>query len=265
MALVIGATRDIMYTNVFDSHCHYDDEWFDEDRASLFETLPKQGVTEIVTNATDLKTLQKVLSYCESYPYIYGTAGIHPECLKEPLPEDYLEQIAKATEHKKIVAIGEIGLDYHWDTPKDIQMKVVKEQLVLAKDLDMPVIFHDRDAHGDSMELLKAYKPKGLVHCFSGSVEMLKEVLRLGMYISLGGVVTFKNARVPVEVAKEVPMDRLLLETDAPYLAPTPMRGKRNDSTLIPLVAEKIAQLRGMTAQEVLNITRENAKRMYNI
>lgn len=254
-----------MYNNIFDSHCHYDDEWFSEDRKAVLDTLPEKGVTAIVTNATDLKTLKQVEDFCNNYDYVYGTAGIHPECLEEPLPDDYLQQIAKATENKKIVAIGEIGLDYHWDIPKDIQMKVVKEQLSLANDLDMPVVFHDREAHKDTMELLRYYKPKGLLHCFSGSTEMLKEVMKLGMYISLGGVVTFKNARVPVEVAKAVPIERLLLETDAPYLAPVPMRGKRNDSSLIPYIAERIAEIKGLTPQEVLDITSENAKRMYNI
>ncbi len=254
-----------MYTNIFDAHCHYDDRWFNEDRKEVLDTLPKKGVTGIVTNATDLNNLKQVLSYCKEYDYIYGTAGIHPECLDTPLPEDYIQQIATASRNKKIVAVGEIGLDYHWDIPKDIQMKVVKEQLALAKDLDMPVVFHDREAHGDTMELLRYYKPQGLLHCFSGSVEMLKEIIKIGMYISLGGVVTFKNARVPLQVAKAVPMDRLVLETDAPYLAPVPMRGKRNDSTLIPYIAEKIGELRGMTAQQVLDITAENAKNLYSI
>lgn len=148
---------------------------------------------------------------------------------------------------------------------KDKQIEVVKSQLKLANDLNMPVVFHDREAHGDSMELLKKYKPKGLLHCYSGSTEMLKEVLKLGMYISLGGVVTFKNARVPVEVAKAVPVDRLLLETDAPYLAPVPYRGKRNDSSYISYIAEKIAEIKNMDTQELINITTENAKRMYGI
>ncbi|MGN0460423.1 MAG: TatD family hydrolase [Ruminococcus sp.] len=253
-----------MYTNIFDAHCHYDDEWFDNDRAELIEKLPSRGVCGVVTNATDLKNVNLVLELSEKFSYVYGTVGIHPECL-ENLPDDYLDRVAEISKNEKIVAIGEIGLDYHWDIPKDAQMKVVKEQLTLANDLDMPVVFHDREAHGDTMELLRKYKPKGLLHCYSGSTEMLKEVIKLGMYISLGGVVTFKNARVPVEVAKEVPLDRLLLETDAPYLAPVPYRGKRNDSSLIPYVAEKIAEIRGISPQELINITTENAKRMYGI
>jgi TatD DNase family protein len=254
-----------MYNNIFDAHCHYDDNMFDDDRNELLASLPSKGVVGAVTNGTDLENINQVLKYCESYDYIYGTVGIHPECLDKPLPKDYIEQIAEIAKNEKIVAIGEIGLDYHWDTPKEKQFPVIKEQLELAKSLDMPIIFHDREAHGDTMDLLRHYKPKGLVHCFSGSVEMLKEVMKLGMYISLGGVTTFKNARVPVEVAKAVPVDRLLLETDAPYLAPTPFRGKRNDSSLIPYTAEKIAELKGMDTQELINITTENAKRMYGI
>lgn len=253
-----------MYNNIFDSHCHYDDEWFDEDRFSLMDSLKSKGVVGVVTNGTDLENIKQVLNYCEKYDFVYGTVGVHPECL-ENLPDDYLSQIEKISKEEKIVAIGEIGLDYHWDIPKDIQMRVVKEQLQLANDLDMPVVFHDREAHGDTMELLRCYKPKGLLHCYSGSTEMLKEVLNLGMYISLGGVVTFKNARVPVEVAKEVPVDRLLLETDAPYMAPTPFRGKRNDSSYIAYVAEKIAEIKGMDTQKLIDITTENAKKMYGI
>ena len=253
-----------MYNNIFDGHCHYDDEWFDEDRYSLVESLPSKGVCGVVTNGTDLENVKTVLDLSSKYDFVYGTVGIHPECL-ENLQENYLDKVAEISENKKIVAIGEIGLDYHWDIPKDKQTEVVKSQLELANDLNMPVVFHDREAHGDSMELLRKYKPKGLLHCYSGSTEMLKEVLKLGMYISLGGVVTFKNARVPVEVAKAVPVDRLLLETDAPYLAPVPCRGKRNDSSYIGYIAEKIAEIKNMDTQELINITTENAKRMYGI
>ena len=167
--------------------------------------------------------------------------------------------------HPKVVALGEIGLDYHWDIPKDRQHRVFEEQLQLARELDVPVVIHDREAHGDVMEYIRRYHPKGLMHCFSGSVEMLKEVMKLGMSISLGGTVTFKNARVPVEVAAAVPLDRLLLETDAPYLSPVPFRGKRNDSRNIAYTAERIAEIKGMDAQELIDITTENAKKLYGI
>ena len=253
-----------MLNNIFDSHAHYDDKWFDEDREELLNTLPEQGVSGAVCNAVDLKSAEVIRGYAERYPYIYFTAGFHPENL-EDMPENYLDGIKEYLKHPKCVAIGEIGLDYYWDIPKDLQLKVFEEQLRLSKELDVPVVVHDREAHGDTMDLLRRYKPKGLMHCFSGSVELMREVMRLGMSISLGGVVTFKNARHSVDCAREVPIDRLLLETDAPYMAPVPFRGKRNDSRKIALVAEKIAEIRSMDAQELLNITAENAKRLYNI
>lgn len=256
---------EVKYNNIFDAHCHYDDEWFDGDRESIISALPQKGVCGVLTNATDLENVKTVIDLCERYPYVYGTAGIHPECLEKLPPNDFINQIEKLCKHNKIVAIGEIGLDYHWDIPKEKQMPIVKAQLELAKELDMPVVFHDREAHGDTMELLRYYQPKGLLHCYSGSVEMLKEVVKLGLSISLGGVVTFKNARVPVEVAKTVPLDKLLLETDAPYLAPVPHRGKRNDSSLIAYTAEKIAELRGMDTQKLIDITTENTKSLFKI
>ena len=253
-----------LYKNIFDAHAHYDDDWFAEDREALLSALPEGGVSGVVCNAVDLSSAAVIQSYAEKYPYIYFTAGFHPENL-ENIPENYLDGIARSLEHKKCVAIGEIGLDYHWDIPRDLQNRIFEEQLKLAVELDVPVVVHDREAHGDTMNLLRKYKPKGLMHCFSGSVELMREVLRLGMSISLGGVVTFKNARHSVECAAEVPLDRLLLETDAPYMAPVPFRGKRNDSRNIAYVAEKIAEVRGIDAQELLNITAENAKKLYEI
>lgn len=253
-----------IYKNIFDAHCHYDDDWFDEDREELLKALPDYGVVGAIWNAVDLLSAEVIKDYAEEYPYIYYTAGFHPENL-ENIPENYREGIARFLNHKKCVAIGEIGLDYHWDIPKDLQLRVFEEQLILAKELDVPVVVHDREAHGDTMELLRKYKPKGLMHCFSGSVELMREVMRLGMSISLGGVVTFKNARHSVDCAREVPIDRLLLETDAPYMSPVPFRGKRNDSRNIAYVAEKIAEVRGMDAQELLDITSENTKKLFNI
>ena len=226
--------------------------------------MPDNGVSYIVNAAVDLLTAKTAIGYAEIYPHVYACAGIHPENL-EGLAPDYLDRLTELLKHPKVVALGEIGLDYHWDIPRDLQNRVFEEQLILARELDVPVVIHDREAHGDTMELLRKYHPKGLMHCFSGSVEMLKEVMKLGMSISLGGTVTFKNARVPVEVAAAVPIDRLLLETDAPYLSPVPYRGKRNDSTRIAYTAMKIAEIRGMDAQELIDITTENAKRLYAI
>ena len=237
-----------MLHNIFDAHAHYDDRWFDEDRRSLLSSMPQNGVSYVVNASVDLATAKTAIGYAERYPFLYACAGIHPENL-DGLPDDYLAQLTELLKHPRVVALGEIGLDYHWDIPKAEQNRVFEEQLKLARELDVPVVIHDREAHGDVMGLVKKYQPKGLMHCYSGSVEMLKEVLKLGMSISLGGTVTFKNARVPVEVAQAVPLDRLLLETDAPYLSPVPYRGKRNDSTKIAYTAEKIAELRGMEPQ----------------
>ena len=252
------------FSNIFDAHAHYDDRWFDDDRFELLDSLKDKGVCAVVNNAVDLRTARLCIDYAEKYDFMYAAAGFHPENL-ENLPDDYLERVAELTQHKKVVAIGETGLDYHWDIPKPLQNRVFEEQIRLSLDLDMPIVVHDREAHKDTFDLLKRYKPKALVHCFSGSVELMREYVKLGMYLSLGGVVTFKNARHSVEVAREIPIDRLLLETDAPYLAPVPFRGKRNDSSLIVYVAEKIAEIRNMETQQVLDITCENAKTFYSI
>ncbi|MEE1262129.1 TatD family hydrolase [Ruminococcus sp.] len=250
--------------NIFDSHAHYDDGWFDEDRDALLGSLPEKGVCGVVNNSVDIENAKRVIAMAEKYGFMYAAVGVHPENL-ENLPGDYLDRIAELTKHPKVVAVGETGLDYHWDIPRELQKRVFEEQLKLSLDLKMPIIVHDREAHGDVFDLLRRYRPNALVHCFSGSVELMREAVRMGMYISLGGVVTFKNARHSVEVASEIPLDRLLLETDAPYMAPVPFRGKRCDSSMIIFAAEKIAQLRDMTAQQVLDITAENAKRFYSI
>ncbi len=252
------------YKNIFDAHAHYDDKWFDDDREEVIVSLKQNGVSYVVNASVDIETAKISLEYAEKYDFFYSTVGVHPENL-DGLESDYLSQIKTLMQHEKAVAIGEIGLDYHWDIEKALQQKVFEEQLKLSKELDVPVVIHDREAHNDTLMLLKKYQPKGLMHCFSGSTQMLKEVLKIGMSISLGGTVTFKNARVPVEVAKAVPLDRLLLETDSPYLSPVPNRGKRNDSRNIIYIAEKIASVRGISTQELLDITYNNAKSLYNI
>ena len=253
-----------MLHNIFDAHAHYDDRWFDEDRDSLLASMPENGVSYIVNASVDLATAKIAIGYAEQYPHMYACAGIHPENL-EGLPENYIELLTELMSRPEVVALGEIGLDYHWDIPKEAQNRVFEEQLKLAKELDVPVVIHDREAHADVMELVRKYRPKGLMHCYSGSTEMLKEVIKLGLSISLGGTVTFKNARVPVEVAAAVPLDRLLLETDAPYLSPVPFRGKRNDSRNIAYTAQKIAEIRGIDPQELIDITTNNAKALYGI
>ncbi|MBP3704116.1 MAG: TatD family hydrolase [Clostridia bacterium] len=252
---------------IFDSHAHYDSEQFNEDREELLgSVLPQKGVCGVINMSADFESLEKTVSLCDQYDYFYGAVGIHPECAAD-LPENWLEEVESLLPHPKIVAIGEIGLDYYWEDacPRERQKEVFIAQLELAKKYDLPVVIHDREAHGDMMEILRKYKPKGVVHCFSGSVELARETIALGMYIGLGGVVTFKNARHSVEVAADIPIDRLLTETDAPYMAPVPMRGKRCDSSMIPYDAAKIAEVRGITAQEVLTAGCENACRLFSI
>lgn len=250
--------------NIFDAHAHYDDKWFDENRAELLDSMENTGVCGIVNAAVNLQSTEFALKLSEKYPFIYATTGFHPENLEDMVP-DYLSKMEQFLKNPKVVAIGEIGLDYHWDIPREEQKRVFEEQLAFAKDVDAPVVVHDREAHGDTMELLRKYRPKGIVHCFSGSVELMREVVSLGMSISLGGVVTFKNARRSVEVAKEIPLYRLLLETDAPYMAPEPYRGKQCNSSMIAKTAEKIAEIRGMGVQKLLDITCENARQLYGI
>lgn len=254
---------------IFDAHAHYDDEKFDTDRDSVMAQLVQHGVCAVINNGVDLETSQKAIEFAEKYPHFFAAVGIHPESVPNiPIEkiDSYISKIESMLSHKKVVAIGETGLDYYWDIPKEEQKIVFERQLQLSNDTRMPIIIHDREAHKDTLELLKKYRPYGLLHCYSGSVEMLKELFRVGnMYISLGGVVTFKNARVPVEVAKEVPLNKLLLETDAPYMAPVPNRGKRCDSSMIIYTAQRIAEIRGMSTDDILKITKENACKFYGI
>lgn len=251
--------------NIFDSHAHYNDEQFDIDRDALLASLPEAGIAGIINCGTDVESSLVSLKMAEKYPFVYAACGFHPESAAEA-DDEKIAQIEKMLSDKKCVAVGEIGLEYHYDfVPKDIQRDVFEKHLKLAIKHDMPVIVHDREAHADTMELLKKYKPKGVLHCYSGSAEMAKEILKLGMYIGFGGAVTFKNAVKPIEVIEMLPLDRLLLETDCPYMAPVPMRGKRNNSAYIEYVAEKIAQIKNISAQEVLDITTENTKKLFNI
>lgn len=254
-----------MYRNIFDSHAHYTDKAFNDDRKNMLGSLKESGICGVINCGADLESSKESLKLAEEYDYIYFACGIHPEEV-ENLPENYVDILRNLAKHKKCVAIGEIGLDYYWcqDT-KEKQKEVFEKQLLLAEELNLPIIVHDREAHGDTLEILKKHKPQGVLHCFSGSVEMAKEVLKLGMYIGFGGALTFKNARKAIEVAEMLPPNRLLLETDCPYMAPVPMRGKRNDSSLIPFVAEKIGEITGLNPQEVLNIATENTKRLFNV
>ncbi len=249
---------------IFDSHAHYNDKRFEDDRDTVLNGMLGNTVCGIINCGTDLPSSQYSVALAERYDGIYAAVGFHPEDL-EHVERDF-DTCCELITHPKTVAIGEIGLDYYWDAfPRPMQQEWFVKQMRLAKAHDLPVIVHDRDAHEDTLMLLKQECPKGVLHAFSGSVEMAKVVLDLGMYIGLGGVVTFKNARKTVEVAQMIPLDRLLLETDAPYMAPVPFRGRRNDSTMISFVASRIAEIRGMTTDDVLTITADNAKRLFQI
>lgn len=253
----------MMYANIFDTHAHYDDEQFEEDRDEFLSSLPSLGVINVINCGCDLKSTLTSKALAEKYDYFYFAAGIHPENITEA-SYDELEKIKELYSHNKCVAVGEIGLEYHYDfIPKEAQLDIFEKQLAVSKELDLPVIVHDREAHEDTMNLLKKYRPKGVLHCFSGSVEMAKEVIKLGMYIGLGGAVTFKNARKPLEVAEYLPIDRLLLETDCPYMAPVPFRGKRNSSDLIAYSAEKIAEVKRIDTQELINTANQNAHDLF--
>ena len=250
---------------IFDTHAHYNDKAFNEDRTKLLDSFTESGILGVINCGTDIEESKNSIALSEKYNFMYCAVGFHPEEIHKA-NENYLNEIKELSKHKKCVAIGEIGLDYYWvKDNKEEQKRIFTEQIILANELNLPVIIHSRDAHNDTLEILKKYKPKGVLHCFSGSVEVMKEVLKLGMYIGLGGAVTFKNAVKPCEVAKFIPSDRLLIETDAPYMTPVPFRGKRCDSLHIPYTAEKIAELRGVTAQEILDLTDKNARELFNI
>lgn len=254
-----------MYSNIFDTHAHYDDSRFDEDRDELLSSINSKGVTQIINCGCDLKSSLTTVKLSKKYDFIYAAVGIHAHEAEEATEKDIAE-IEKLYENEKVVAVGEIGLDFHYDfSPRERQIEIFERQLILANKLNLPVIIHDREAHEDTMRLLKKYTPKGVVHCFSGSAEMAKEIVKLGMYIGIGGAVTFKNAKKPVEVVEYLPLDRLLLETDAPYMTPVPFRGTRCDSAHIAFTAEKIAEIKGIDVQELIDICNENAKKLFNI
>ncbi len=252
---------------IFDSHAHYDDEQFDMDREAVIKEIKDNGVIGVINCGSSLKGLEMSVKLAEDYDFIYAAAGIHPENANE-FTDEVKEKIHSLTKDNKIVAIGEIGLDYYWEEnpPREVQKKVFREQMSIAKEFGLPVIIHDRDAHGDTLEILKEFPGViGVVHCFSGSVEFSKECLKLGYYIGVTGVVTFKNSKVIKEVVRELPIDRLLVETDCPYMAPTPNRGKRNQSNYINFIIDEIAIIKGITRKEIEEITIFNTKNLFNL
>lgn len=252
---------------LFDTHAHYDDERFEDDRDTLLRVLPAHNVGLVLNPGCDLETSRKAVSYAETYDFVYAAVGYHPENLEDGVDLDAIERLASA--HPRVRAIGEIGLDYYWEKDaqkRKYQQEVFHAQMRMANRLDLPVIIHDREAHLDCLTVCEQHPGvRGVFHCYSGSAEHAERLLALGYYISFTGVITFKNARKTHEVIKMMPLDRIMIETDAPYMAPEPYRGKRNSSLYVHRVAEQIAALRGLTAQEVARITTENGKRFFRI
>ena len=253
--------------NLFDSHCHLENDRFDSDREETIARIHGNGVTRCVCVGSDLPTSHACVALAETHDFIWAAAGVHPHEAKDA-PDDYIDQLRQLLRHPRVVALGEIGLDYYYDlSPRDVQRRVMNEQLDLALEADMPVIFHIRDAHGEMVEQLRARKrlPQGVIHCCSASAETVREYLGMGFYISFAGPITFKNAVTPIEASKAVPLDRLLIETDSPYLTPVPLRGRRNEPDYVRYVLEKQAEVHGVDPEELADITFKNASTLYRI
>ena len=252
---------------LFDTHAHMDDRAFAEDRAELLEALPGQGLELLMNPGCSLESSRNVVKIAANYDYIYGAVGSHPDVADEVNEAVIAEYRQLCKENPKIKAIGEIGLDYHYeDIPRGIQLKAFRMQMELARELGLPVIIHEREAHEDGMAVIREFpEVTGVFHCYSGSAEMARQLVDKGWYIGFTGVLTFKNARKAVEVAASIPLDRIVLETDCPYMAPEPFRGKRNDPGKIYRMAEKLAEIRGLSVEEIHAITVENGKKLYRI
>ena len=251
---------------LFDSHAHYEDPRFDEDRDALLASLPAAGVARVVEIGCDAAGAAIALDLADRYPFIYAAVGVHPEQAGEADDAEFAA-LEACYAHPKVVAVGEIGLDYHWDTPaREVQREVFARQLETARRFDLPVCIHDRDAHRDTLDILRAYPGvRGVFHCYSGSLEMTRDVLKLGFVFGFGGVITFKNAKKYEPILKSLPAEAILIETDCPYLAPEPYRGKRNDSRYLTRVVETIAELRDLSVEETAALTYQNAARLYGI
>jgi len=252
---------------IFDAHAHYDDEQFNEDRDSIIEELKRNNIIGVLNCGASLRGCIDSVNLANKHDIFYAAVGIHPE-YADKFDEQTLDQLKSLAENGKVKAIGEIGLDYYYDEnpPREIQKKVFMRQMELAKELNLPVIIHDRDAHEDTLNIIKQFKGViGEIHCFSGSVEFARECLKLGYYIGFTGVVTFKNAKKVIEVVREVPLDKILVETDCPYMAPTPFRGKRNRSEYVEYIINKISEIKDIEPEEVSRLTICNMERLLNI
>ena len=252
---------------IFDTHAHYDDSRFDGDRDAVLAALPEAGVELVLDPGCDLPSSRAAAALAERYSHVYAAAGIHPEnCVG--FQDADLAALRQLLAQPKVVAIGEIGLDYYWEEnpPRDFQQMVFRKQLALAEELELPVIVHDREAHGDSLSIIREFPAvTGVFHCFSGSPEMAGELLKRGWYLGFDGPITYKNARRAPEVAAITPLERMVVETDAPYLSPVPVRGRRNDSRYLPYVIAKLAEWKGVTPEEMTRITCENGKRLFRL
>ena len=253
---------------IFDTHAHYDDERFDEDRDALLRSMKDAGIGNIVNIGANMASSQRSLDLAAEYDFMYAAVGVHPSDCAE-LDDEKIEKLNEMSSFPKCVAIGEIGLDYYWPEPEhDLQKKWFKRQIALAREVELPIIVHSRDAAADTVDILKsenAGELGGVVHCFSYSKEVAQECVKMGFYIGIGGVLTFKNGRKMKEVAEAIPMERIILETDCPYLAPEPFRGKRNSSLYLPYVVSAMAQIKGISEEEVISITEANAREMYRL
>ena len=252
---------------LFDTHAHMDDRAFHQDREELIAGLPEKGVGIVMNPGCSLESSRNAAALAEKYPHVYAAVGSHPDVADE-VNEEVLEEYRKLCKlHPKVKAIGEIGIDYHYeDIPRDLQLKAFRMQMELAREVGLPVIVHEREAHEDGMAVVKEFPDvTGVFHCYSGSAEMARQLVDLGWYIGFTGVLTFKNARKAIETASSIPLERIVLETDCPYMAPEPFRGKRNDPGYIYRMAEKLAEIRGLSVEEIQAITTENGKRLYRI
>ena len=251
---------------LFDTHAHMNDPAFDEDREEMILGLKDKGTDLVMNVGCCLESSKDCIALAEKYPFVYASVGSHPDSADE-VTEEMIEAYRQLAKHPKVPAIGEIGLDYYYETiPREVQQKAFRMQLELARELEMPVIIHERDAHDDAMRIVKDFKDvTGVFHCYSGSAEMARQLVNMGWYIGFTRVLTFKNARKAVETAERIPLDRIVLETDCPFMAPEPYRGKRNHPGYLPRMAEKLAEIRGLPVEDIIRITTENAKRLYRI
>ena len=251
---------------LFDTHAHMNDPAFDEDREEVLLSLAGKGVGAMLNVGCCLDSSRDCIAMAEKYPFVYASVGSHPDSADE-VNEEVIEAYRRMAQHPKVMAIGEIGLDYYYETiPREIQQKAFRMQMALAKELNMPVIVHERNAHDDGMRIVKEFKGvTGVFHCYSGSAEMARQLVDMGWYIGFTGVLTFKNARKAVETAERIPLERIVLETDCPFMAPEPHRGKRNDPGFLPYMAQRLAEIRGISVEEVIRVTTQNAKALYRI